>query len=158
MKKYLLIICILLLTSCTRQQIPLGSKMPGIDLTLDQMNKEIKLEPTTGMMDTFEFDGVLELDLENISDQSIVFPSDFGVKIFMKQGVDWIPIKNRFEYSDSTMILPPQKDYSFGPIVDVLPLLPSPSTSGTTIRIVVIGNVQGTGKAVGAYIDIDLSQ
>ena len=82
MKKSLLIICILLLTSCATQQTSLGSKMPGIELSLDQVNKEIKLEPTTGMIDTFKFAGALELDLENISDEPVEFPSDFGVKIF----------------------------------------------------------------------------
>ena len=60
-----------------------------------------------------------------------------------------MPIKNGFEYSDSTKVLPSQKNYVFGPIVDVLPLLPSTPTSGT-LRIVVIGSVQQTGKAVGA--------
>ena len=158
MKKYLLTICVLLIVvACTGQQKSSGLKMAGIDIPLDQMNKEIRLEPTLGMIDTFKFAGVLELNLDNLSNNPVTLPPDFGVKIFMKQDATWIPIKNTFGYSNSANVLPPKKDYSWGDTVGVMPLMPSPPIS-TTIRIIVLGNIEGTGQAVGAYIDIDLNQ
>jgi hypothetical protein len=121
------------------------------------MNKEIKLGPALGMMQTFKYIGVLELNLDNLSDNPITFSPNFGSMIFIQQNTNWNPIKNTFGYSDSGSVLPPKKDYSLGTIVDVMPLIPSHPMS-TTIRIIVLGNIEGTGKAVGAYIDIDLNQ
>ena len=154
MKKYLLAIGILLLVSCATQQGSPELKMTGVSIPINQMNNEIKLSTTLGMMETFKDTGVLELNLDNLSDNPITFSPDFGTKIFIQQGSNWTPIKNTFGYSDSGSVLPPKKDYALGTIVAVMPLLPSPSIT-STIRIVVIGSLQG--KDVGAYLDIDLS-
>jgi hypothetical protein len=156
MKKYLLLIFVLLLASCAGQQKPTELKMPDINIALDQMNKIITIEPALGMMDTFKFAGILQLNLNNLSDRPVIFSSDFGVKIFMKQDTNWISIKNTFGYSDSSNEVPPQKNYALGTVVDVAPLFPSTSAS-KTIRIVVLGHVQGTNQLVGAYIDIEVN-
>ncbi len=44
MKKYLVVICFLLLVSCTEHQESLAEKMSSISVLLDLINQEIQLE------------------------------------------------------------------------------------------------------------------
>jgi hypothetical protein len=119
------------------------------------MNKEVKLQPTLGMIDTFSFMGILDLDLKNTSDKTLVFPPDFGVRVFIKQGDHWMPVQNNFRYPESGYVIPPAANDSVGATVDVMPVIPALGKSA--LRIAVLGQEKETGDKVGAFYDVEVS-
>jgi hypothetical protein len=104
------------------------------------------------------------LRLENLSSSIIVFPEDFGVKIFTysKEQKEWLELRNDSVYITNT--IPMLKPKNQGPLRFMgVPL--SPVIEGTgheiSIRIVVVGTVyeddKATDRLTGAYTDLTLS-
>lgn len=93
------------------------------------------------------------LQVENLSDETILFPDDFGLKIKRWDGESWVDILNNFYYS-GVKVLPTQKDYPLGELVSSLPNIPDIS-SQTEIRVQIVGHPENNdNEFVGAYLDV----
>lgn len=155
MKKYILVILIVLLTGCSLQNLSRVDTLPGISIPINEMNKKILLHETLGMMDAYKVSGLLFLDLENLSNSPVSFPPDYGSKIFIKTEKGWQLLNNNFSYSNMPIILPTKEQHPPGLSVVVWPVLPE--TSGPIVlRIVIIGEAADSNEIVGAYLDIVL--
>jgi hypothetical protein len=97
--------------------------------------------------------------LENRTDSFIVFPKDFGIRLYRYTNGKWLEIPNKGVYlTDENMVLKP-RGYPLGlnqsevPFYPDLPDLQQP----VSIRLAVKGNIQNEdgslGEEVGAYID-----
>ena len=100
--------------------------------------------------------------VENISDGSIWFANDLGIKVYRFDGVSekWKEVQNNTEYSGVSVVVEPKgrkppNIYSTG----VVPVLPE-GNKDKTIRVVVIGKIYRDGnptdEAVGAWLDVTL--
>lgn len=152
-KKVIFIILLVALTSCNFQRNKKEDYLPGIDIPISEMNTTIMLDPSLGMEDIFDSTGLLSLEVKNISDTPVVFPSDFGTSIFLLEDNTWVQIRNSFEYPEGDIFLPSQKDYSSGILIHLLPAL-SEVKKPYLIRVIAIGVTDNQLKKVGAYIDI----
>ena len=102
----------------------------------------------------------IELSLENVSEKRVIFPSDYGVKVFTYVNEsDWIEIENSAHYfpPGNPQVSPKGPD---SPGVIGVPLCPELTDFELPIgiRVVVLGQteaVQGeASEQVGAYIDV----
>ena len=156
MRKFLLYSLLFsLLVSCTSIPGTPASKMPNIDIPIEEMNKTLKVTPAPGMAETFQQTGLLQLELVNLSNYAIIFPPDFNIKLFLKSGDEWKTTSNLFQYADGNTEIRPKGEYPSDALVNLMPSLDSNQTS-TMLRVVVLGKVEATNKVVGAYIDIPL--
>jgi hypothetical protein len=155
MKKYIFVILIVLLTGCSLQNLSKVDTLPGVSIPINEMNKKILLHEAVGMMDAYKVSGLLFLDLENLSNNPISLPPDYGSKIFIKTEKGWQLLNNNFSYSNMPIVLPTKEQYPPGLSVVVWPVLPE-TDDPTVLRIVVIGEIADSNEIVGAYLDIVL--
>lgn len=148
-----LLLMLMVTTSCSNIRIDKEEELPGIDVQLSEMNTKIGIEIYPGMPDVFHHEEDLTLLIKNHSPNTIVFPQDFGVKIFVRQGTEWQTIANNWGYPEGTNILPPDAVDPSGLLFFVYPDM-SGTSNPAFVRIVVIGKVEGDGNKVGAFIDI----
>lgn len=132
--------------------------MPGIMLTEDEMNKSLRVS-IPPELNNLRIGKPISLVLENNSQEIIVLPQDYGIRIFQRVGDDWEPVENRMEYSTSQKNVNPNDDLNHLVFVTVYPYIVS--NQKINIRIVIEGyfSKEDTGKladGVGAYIDATL--
>jgi len=102
--------------------------------------------------------------LENLSSSKIVFPDDYGVKVFTysMDNDQWEEIKNDGTYiAETTPILYPKEKGSLKFLgVPLFPVVEK-GNRDIDIRIVVVGTVYtgdvSTGERVGSYTDLTLT-
>lgn len=132
--------------------------MPGIMLTEDEMNNSLHVS-IPPELNNLRIGNPLSLVLENNSQELIVLPQDYGIRIFQLVVDDWEPVENRMEYSSSRKAVNPNNDLDQLVFVTVYPYIISDQK--VDIRFVIEGNysIDETGKLgdeVGAYIDVTL--
>jgi|CXWL01.1.fsa_nt_gi hypothetical protein len=111
---------------------------------------------------------IIAIRIENMSNQKIVFPDDFGLKLmtYSEQNGIWESVPNRFEYMH---LQPESKSLSPHGVVETATNLvwmktiyihPVPNIEQPILmRVIVIGNIyeyNTLGAEVGAYTDIIL--
>jgi hypothetical protein len=127
-------------------------------MAIEDMNDTILLSYLPYMT---EQSGGKMYELRNYSDSRVEFPEDFGVRIFMKPGIQerWVEIKNDMTYSTmqgGNLILAAKGSDLARRIVDINPVLPN-TGEPVTIRVFVTGKVLSflsvPGRLVAAYVD-----
>jgi hypothetical protein len=108
--------------------------------------------------DKFKTGDSVELTLENISSEDIVFQAD--PLIFIFNGNEWLPVEDGLHFPQPRKIKIPPKNESDPSILPIVCWPQLQNHDETVIRIVVVGNIiqngNPTDKQVGAYIDIPL--
>jgi hypothetical protein len=134
--------------------IPFNEMNDEITLTLPNLPNEVYV-PRLG--------DFIELAVNNRFNEVVVFPSDYGVGMYLYNSEDeqWAKIKNLANYYPTgNRQVSPKGDNTLGQIlISAIPDLPITSNP-VELRVVVIGTVYHDGvrtnKQVGAYIDITL--
>lgn len=130
---------------------------PEFDIPIDKMNQSIRLlQPPGDTMDLYNSTGLITVYIENLSDERILFPPDYNVRVLVKEADHWNLIPNNFDYSTIDNLLPTKAEYAPGLVVFVKPVLPRSETV-LTVRIMVFGRIANTDRQVGAYIDLPLT-
>jgi hypothetical protein len=163
MKKIIIILMfvylVLGISACAFQAKSQVETLPGVDLADSHINAKFHLfaQPTNG--NAFQNNQIFFIHLDNLSNQNIVFPSDYAVKMFSKVGSEWKSVFNMTTYANKNdHILFPQE--SFGLETAVMPYIPQLARP-TLVRVLVIGTVydgdQPTNDLEAAYCDITLN-
>lgn len=156
MNPVLILVTLAVLTACSATAPTMQTVAPGISVPITNMNHDVHLEPTVGMVDMYMQTGGLTLLLRNTSARTIRFPPDFGVRVFSKRGDVWVELQNDSRYPENGWEVPPEASYPDDPLVDVMPEVSN--ADKLALRIVVIGKYKDTGEEVGAFFDFSLSQ
>ena len=152
-KKMFVLVLVILLAGCSKPQ-PTTELLPSINLPSDKFNTFIKLRDTPELANSHKNNDTLDLQLINVSSQTIVFPDNFGLKVFTEDKGNWSEIQNNFYNAGATFTLPTEKLYPGGLFPTVMPNI-SGLSSPTTIRVIVVGHVENNDNdQVGAYIDV----
>ena len=142
------------LISCRNSN--LSSDIQGVNVDENNWNTSFVLRDDPALLNTHKNGETLFLRIDNLSDETIVFPDDFGVKVITNDGQNWIGIQNNIYYT-GPKYLPIRKDYPLGLIITVLPYIPD-LPSSTTIRIIIVGYAENNDKdQLGSYLDIMLN-
>lgn len=130
---------------------------------LVEMNTKIQFWDPNRMIQTPRIGETLNLSLENFSQYKIVFPSDFGLRIFTfnDQSMSWDEIGNNANYfpTGNRQISPKGTDL---PGVILIGLQPTVLNEGkpVDVRVIVVGRVAQNGtptnEQVGAWVDVTL--
>lgn len=138
----------------------------GVGITSDN-----KIDPATPTISTssdvvlVEYPGeqkpykngtMINLLIKNLGDDTIVFSSDYGLKVWSKDGQDWKSVENNVHYPEREWLLKPGNENPLG-----LPLLSSPYIpdlkSTIIIRVEVNGySISSPDRLVNASIEIPL--
>ena len=146
---------ILLLNSCSQVE---QTKMPGINVPLDEMNKDlvVVIPQRSGRL---EINNMITLAFENHSKTHIILPPNYGVHIFQNINEKWQIVENRFTYPPGEIHVFPIDDRSTDLVTFIFPVVSSDQP--VKMRVVVEGNYYDEtngkkGKLVGAYTDFTL--
>lgn len=149
---FVAISCIIIVTSCSGKH----ETLPGTDIPLSDMNQQVEILPDTGGNPSAKNNDVIVVDVQNISSQRIIFPGDYGVKLFYKTDDEWVDVENRMLSPEHEMVLPLATEFPPGGAFGVIPYIPELSQP-VTLRIAVIGHLENNvQETVGAYVDIPL--
>jgi hypothetical protein len=150
------ILLLLLFTSCNGKSDNMSADLPGITIPLTEMNTEFVIEDLPIIANSHENGKDLALVLRNRSDKTIIFPIDYGMKIFTFRHNAWDSVSNGFLYTGGEKLLPTSEAFPPGLMATAYPYIPGLLES-TGIRIVMVGYIEGSvEQKVGAYIDISL--
>jgi hypothetical protein len=151
-----------LLTGCSitkpsKQEAAFKEFFPNIE-----MNSKIRFWDPKIENEPFKIGDPVFLTLENLTTDKVVFPSDYGIKIYnFGDTGGWTEIPNTGIYGPkgSPQVSPKETDM---PGITAIPLLPALTSKGKpiVIRVVVVGTVYHdnvpTDEQVGAYVDVTL--
>lgn len=152
---YILIIGIFLFCSgCSLNT----EKLPGIDIPISDMNHEMQLIPNPGGGNKVPRNKSSYLfQIKNLSTEVIVFSGDFGKKLFMKKGKNWVEVEDMLDSPDVVMQLLIDKEDHSGQVFGIMPFIDQLDHS-VTLRVVIVGHLTDqSGRLVGAYTDITLN-
>lgn len=153
MKKMIFLFLVLLL-ACTPQATQEPTLAPGVPD--NELNTKIALKESLGMKDVYDAIGTIDLQLENLSDGPVLFPSDFNAEIYLQRDMKWEKVNNIFGYPTGDNVLPTKKEFPPGILVSVAPDLTQITARPIILRVIVTGTLQNSGKKVGAYIDVTI--
>jgi hypothetical protein len=155
MKKTIFLI-LLVLVACTNLTTQNLGVTPETTEQAIQPNSRIVLREALGLKDIYAATGIIDLELHNKSDNTVLFPSDFGAEIFLQKGTEWEKVNNSFGYSNYDQVLPISSDYPPGLVVPVAPDLAQITVRPIVLRINVKGTLSDSGKEVEAYLDVTI--
>jgi hypothetical protein len=113
----------------------------------------------------FEQNSEILLTFNNLSPDTLDFPTDPFIKLFVIEDGNWVEIKNKFTYSGSLELAPQGTILLDTSEVTIKPELDDQmkevqKNGSTLVRVLMIGEIiqnnAHTGKFVGAYTDIFL--
>lgn len=121
-----------------------------------QNDSYVKLRIKDDVMQNFR--GVF-LRVENVSQETLVFPYDWGIKTYLwsSNSAQWTELQNRATYSPSSDITMASSALPETAFVD--PILPQDETYPLTVRVVIHGAVVRNSSMVeqfSTYLDISL--
>jgi len=161
-KRIVISIITIVLASCSfATNVAEQSSIPTPDIGTDvQVGKFLEVMAPNGW-NSFKTDEAVALDIWNISESQIISGPDFGARIFVRAGEEWIEVKNKERYQYHLITLDPTEKYDplKAAATIVRPDLPDYSIT-TDIRIFVVGNLLENGKEakiVASYIDLRLN-
>jgi hypothetical protein len=150
---FLLIAIILFCGGCAGSY----KRLPGVDIPSSKLNKDLQLLNLPGNAENIVNNNLFGFHIKNMSDSNIVFPGDYGVKIFTKQNDEWTPVQNNMSYPETDNFLPTTDHFLAGRVVDIQPFIPE-LQGPVTIRVVVVGHKENHPEdRVGAYLDVLLN-
>lgn len=153
-KKLVAAFAILALASCSQSPQPQAESLPGMNIAPENINTFIEIRDTPELANSHKNEDSLTLQLINLSDKTIIFPDNYGLKVFMEENGNWTEIPNHSNNAGGTFILLTEKLYPGGLFPSVWPYLPGLS-SPTTIRVIIVGHVEkNDSEQVGAYLDV----
>ena len=158
MKKFLSIIIstiILILCSCVRNSTISENYEPTMDFPIEKLNSSFIITDPAINNNSYKNDDILLLDLENRSENAIIFPGDFNLRIYQKVGTKWIPVKNNLANPQGDWYLPKNQDWKASEELGLIPDITG-LEKPTTIRIFAFGKIESTQEKVGAYIELTL--
>jgi hypothetical protein len=127
--------------------------MPNMNVRTNNWNTSIKLIDDPALSNSHKNGELLILRVENLSETSVVFPTDFGIRLLVMEGEKWVSVQNNFYYTGSNL-LPTKNSYPLGLIVSAAPYISNLSSS-TNIRLVIIGHAENNdNEPLGAYLDV----
>jgi hypothetical protein len=92
----------------------------------------------------------------NQSNYSVVFPEDYGLKLFVEEGNDWRELKYEYWFGEEQYVLKTRDINPSGLLLPVFPFVQELKES-VRVRIQVTGYVEGQQDCIAsAYIDLDL--
>ncbi len=156
--RFLIIICfvfvlVIVLTACSTSE-----KKDPLSFDSRYLNQQIKISPFD-YVNTFTTKGPLRLHLEYNSSNKIVFPNNYGLRIFEETKDDWQEIKEKptVRIPSGDIILSPEVDITAVDTVGLFPELTNFNKS-TKLCIYVIGQMMDNGeaKSVAAYTNVVL--
>jgi hypothetical protein len=152
-KPIIVLILLILLSSCSKD----NETLPGINIPLNEMNRHVELDTLQIGGRSIKNNKPFILDLKNISDQVIIFAGDYGVKLFIKKGEEWVEVENRMHYPENEVLLPLASKFPPGRDTGIVPYIPE-LKQPIMLRVVVVGYPENNpNKIVGSYIDLSLN-
>jgi len=143
----------LILTACTSSE-----KKAPLSFENKYLNQQIQIK-ALNFGNTFTTTDSLSLELEYKSNNEIVFPNNYGLRIFEKTKDGWQEIKEMptQRIPSGNIVLSPDVDISAVDIVSLFPDLTN-SNEKTTLCIYVIGQMTENGetKSVAAFTTVVL--
>lgn len=160
MKKLIIVLALCLsyvLLSCAKLNDDLSAP---IEVDTDYLNQQIKLLPVK-QLNTFKIGEPVGLQLLYNSENEIVFPSNFNLRIFVRREDNWVEIEERAtqRFPDGDVVLSPVNPASYAQIVTFFPELEYLNET-YTLRVYVFGDMRignHETKQVAAFVDIVLS-
>jgi len=143
----------LLLSSCIAPE--LGNP---IQIAEEYVNQQILIR-APAYANKFSTRDVVILELKYNSPNEIVFPNNYGLRIFEKTTDGWVEVKEKLtdRIPPGDIILSPTKEL---PVVQVVMLFPDLPDLGRkySLRIYVVGQMNSNGKEIeiAAFVDIVL--
>jgi hypothetical protein len=151
---------LLSLSGCNNKpEIPV-ELLTSLGISASEINSRLRLTAPDSI-NTHKPEDTITLTVEVISEDQVVFPNDFGARMFIYDGSKWLEVKNFMGYpSDATFLLSKTADPLHRQLIaSVSPILPDPSKA-TTVRIFLIGNIYRNGNATNektaGYIDFNI--
>ena len=146
----------LLLAACDTSGSSIGNSPIEFDGSF--LNQQIRLVPLQEL-NSFKTSDSVGLQLLYDTENQIVFPSNYNLRLFIKQDGEWVEIQERptQRYPGGEVTLTPDNPLSYGQIVTFFPKLEDPNKR-YEMRIYVFGDMTTSDgvKEVGAYTDITL--
>lgn len=158
MKKKISIFCIciwlMLLTSCV-----VDEKKAPISIDDKYVNQQIIIRAPS-YANTFKTKDFITLELKYNSNNVIVFPNNYNVRIFEEMTDAWVEIKEKptERIPSGEIVLSPEKYLPAVQVVAFFPDLPKQDRA-YSLRVYVIGQMKEKGeiKDVAAFTHIDLN-
>jgi hypothetical protein len=123
-----------------------------------EINSQIRLSAPEGW-NNYKSGDAITLLIEVIGKNQVIFPNDYGARVFIPSNHEWVEVKNSMRYPDNKYLLSFSNDRTKHGSTSVLPVLPDLNKS-TTVRIFIIGNIYRDGKVTeertAGFIDVDL--
>ncbi|MBK9007550.1 MAG: hypothetical protein IPM31_11225 [Anaerolineae bacterium] len=142
-----------LLSSCTNASNP-----PPLSFEDAYLNQQVLLR-VSSYSNTYKTRDPINLELKYNSDQEIIFPYDYNLKIFERSDEMWVELKEKptYRFPLSDIVLSPPIEMPAVQVVVFFPDLQNPFRK-YYIRIYVIGNMKTNNgiKEVAAYTEITL--
>ena len=145
---------LLFLVGCKATDIP-----APINISNEFVNQQVKIR-VASYSNTFKNSDPISLELKYESNNVIVFPNNYNLKIFELNNGQWVEIQEKptDRYPSDNIILAPDKML---PAVQVVVLFPEikDTSKPHTLRIYVFGEMQTNSgnQKIAAYADIRLS-
>jgi hypothetical protein len=160
-KKLISLLCLFfvlfLISACSTNENKKTGPLPGIEIPIEKINREFSLVDDPAFGNKYQNGFSLDFGVENKSDFEIIFPWNFGVKVFTQRNGPWEEVENRMGYPDKNISLPTKKIFPPGGVLSIIPFI-SDLNSATTIRIVAEGFIKDQpNEKVGAFIDVILN-
>jgi hypothetical protein len=149
----LLWIVMLVFTSCNDTVQKTSEPLPGINIPAEKFNTTIKLVDDPNSVNSHKNGDLLMLRVTNLSNTAIVFPENYGIKLFTNKDGKWIGVPNNSYNAGNTFYLPTKDSYPLGDLIDTAPYIAG-LTSSMTVRVVIVGHKENDNEQIGAYIDV----
>lgn len=151
----LIVLLLIFVSSCATHESE-NSDFPAVDVPKNKMNMVIQMEDLPQFFNSHKNHDCLDLHVKNLSDKTIVLPSNSQVMLFISVGGSWTSIINTIHDSTEFHNLPPTNTFPGGQVITVCPDIPG--KGGTQIvRIILIGHYQNANdKFVGTFLDVTI--
>lgn len=153
------ILTLILLSACVLQ--PDIENVPDVGIPIQELNSQVIAFAPKGW-NTFKIDDPIMLEVYVKGEKSVIFPPDFGIRVFLYHDGRWIEVIEKIPviYPYENVILSPASGTSFPTgAVMIYPKLPE-ANRPILLRIFVFGHTYSRGKTtdqqVAAYVDVVL--
>ena len=156
---YIIILILLAIVSCSKMN------NSNIDddfkqfISYEDVNSKIKFTMPDGLGNEYKIGGFVSLWLTNHTNNLIIFPPEYGLKLFIYNNGEWIQVENNMIYHphEERHLLP--KDQNGFLKINCVPIIRNHSEP-VLLRVLVVGSVQdkisGDSERVAAYYDVKL--
>lgn len=151
--RLLILLITILASSCSSPPANSDDWLPNMEVPEKDFNTVVEIENFSDPPRYYKSGDMLAFVVRNRTSDNIVFENDFNVKIFKRINGGWEPVENKIIYPEGDEILRDEKTYHSVLTLFVVPIMEG-ITEETTVRIAIIGEVEGKSEKVGAYIDV----